>query len=86
MNAKLIVRHIGTGCLAVDAEWIVRMTNTRASMLLRRRSVAVRMRKKGDTFEAIAAQLGTSGYQVAKVYANFSVTARVETKIESSTG
>ena len=38
MNADVIVRHIGTGFLAVDADWVVRVTNPRASTLLRRRS------------------------------------------------
>lgn len=39
-----------------------------------RHSVAVRMRKQGYSFEAISAQLGTSVYQVAKVYARFAST------------
>lgn len=38
MNADIIVRHIGIGFLAVDADWNVRTSNTRASTLLRRRS------------------------------------------------
>ena len=36
MNADVIVRHIITGFLAVDADWIVRSANPRASTLLRR--------------------------------------------------
>ena len=38
MNADVIVRHIATGFLAVDADWIVRTANPRASTLLRRHS------------------------------------------------
>ncbi len=36
-----------------------------------RHSVAVRLRKAGRTFEEIAAQLGTSVYQVVNVYAKY---------------
>ncbi len=36
MNADLIIRHIIAGFLAVDADWIVRVANPRASTLLRR--------------------------------------------------
>ncbi|MDB4887251.1 MAG: hypothetical protein JWN79_2689, partial [Gemmatimonadetes bacterium] len=49
-----------------------------------------RMRKKRYTFEQIGAQLSTSVYQVAKVYAQFTVAVTVagtmETKTEASTG
>lgn len=38
MNADVIVRHIIAGFLCVDADWIVRTANPRASTLLRRRS------------------------------------------------
>ena len=36
MNADVIIRHIVAGFLAVDADWIVRTANPRASTLLRR--------------------------------------------------
>ena len=38
MNADVIVRHIVSDFLAVDADWIVRTANSRASALLRRRA------------------------------------------------
>ncbi len=43
-----------------------------------RHSVAVRMREKGYAFEASGAELGTSVYQLAKVY-GISASAAVET-------
>lgn len=41
MNADVIVRHIISGFLLVDAEWIVRSANPRASTLLRLPSEAI---------------------------------------------
>ncbi|MEP6991299.1 MAG: PAS domain-containing protein [bacterium] len=38
MNVDLITRHIVAGFLSVDADWIVRTANPRASTLLRRHS------------------------------------------------
>lgn len=47
-----------------------------------RHSVAVRMRKRGRTFEEIAGQLGNSVYQTATVYARF----QPDTTTDSTTG
>ena len=69
MNADVIVRHIIAGFLAVDADWIVRKANPRASTLLRRRSSEILGKSLwdaipglGDTsaaYELKAAESGT---------------------------
>ena len=69
MNADVIIRHIIAGFLAVDADWIVRTANPRASTLLRRRSDEIEgkllwdaipgLRDTSAAYELKAAETGT---------------------------
>ena len=69
MNADVIIRHIVAGFLALDADWIVRTANPRASTLLRRRSNEIEgqslwdaipgLRDTSAAYELKSAELGT---------------------------